>query len=145
MNKRLVVGLILLLGGAICLTPLQTIRGNGSSPLSVMVVSESNSPIESVSCEVFSTVDSAQSSLEYLAPPETRLFSAVQGQFRGEPFEVTVPTSDTVHCALFWRHSRYNQMRQLLVIGQYCDGRREGRLVEIPDLRQVRSLRVELP
>jgi hypothetical protein len=145
MSKRLVVGLILLFGCVACLAPLQTIRGDGSLPLSVTVVSESDSPIASLSCEPFSTAESARFSLEYLVPPETTVYAAVQDPFLGEPLEVTVRTSDTVHGALLWSHSRYNQVRQLLVIAQYCDGRQEGRLVEIPDLRQVRSLRVEFP
>ena len=33
----------------------------------------------------------------------------------------------------------------LLVIAEYKDGRWEGWLVEIPDLRRVRSLHVEIP
>jgi hypothetical protein len=80
-----------------------------------------------------------------LAPPETRTHAAVADPFAGAPLAVPVPISYKTRSALLWSNSRYNQMRFLVVIVQYRDGRREGRLVEIPDLRVSRSLRVEFP
>jgi hypothetical protein len=59
--------------------------------------------------------------------------------------EVFVPISYKTRGALLWQSSRYNQMWLLVVIVQYRDGRRQGQLVDIPDVRHVRSLRVEFP
>jgi hypothetical protein len=129
----------------ISLTTAQTVWDDGVLPVSVTVVSASGSPIASISCEAFSTQESAQYSLENLLPPQTWLFSAIQNPFRNEPLEVKIPTSRKIHSALLWSYGRYNQMRHLLVIAEYKDGRWEGRLVEIPDLRQVRSLQVKIP
>jgi hypothetical protein len=108
-------------------------------------VSASGSPIASVSGEAFTSERWAGSSLEHLAPSEGRIDSAVADPFAGKPLAVPVPTSYKTRSALLWSCSRYNQMRHLVVIVQYRDGRREGRLVEIPDLRESRSLRVEVP
>jgi hypothetical protein len=145
MSKRLVLSLLLALISVIGLTPALTTIDDGSLRLSVTVVSASGSVIASISCEAFSSEKTAQYSLENLLPPETRLFSAIQNPFRNEPLEVEVPTSYKSHSALFWSYSRYSQMWHLLVIAEYKDGRWEGRLVGIPDLRQVRSLHVEIP
>jgi hypothetical protein len=148
MRKPLVWSLLFVLIsgiGVIGLTPIQTMWDDGLWPLSVTVVSASGSPIASISCEAFSTEESAQDSLENLLPPQSWMFSTIQNPFRNEPLEVIIPTSRKIHSVLFWSDSRYNQMRHLLVIAEYNDGRREGRLVEIPDLRQVRSLHVEIP
>ncbi len=147
MGKRLAIAVILLLAVAapVCLTPGQTVWDDGLWPLAVTVASASDRPIASVSCEAFPSEERARSSLDHLAPPETRLFSAVADPFRGEAVEVPIPTSYKTRAALLWSSSRYNQMRLLVVLVQYRDGQREGRLVELPDLRQVRSMRVEFP
>lgn len=145
MVKRLAIGVTAVLLAGVCLAPVQTVWDDGLWPLSVTVLSTSGSPIASVSAEAFSSEEWARSSLEHLAPPETRIHSAVADPFADQPLAVPVPTSYKSRSALLWSRSRYNQMRLLVVIVRYRDGRREGRLVEIPDLRESRSLRVEVP
>jgi|GEM_PF-4881102 len=145
MVKRLAIVVAIVLAAGVCLTPVQTIWDDGLWPLSVTVTSASSAPIASVSGQAFSSEESARYSLEHLAPPDTRVHSAVADPYTGEPLAVPVPTSLRTHSALTWSSSRYNQMRQLLVIVQYQDGRRAGRLVEIPDLRESRSVLVEFP
>lgn len=145
MGKRLAIGAAVVLVTAVCLVPVQTIWDDGLWPLSVTVSSVTGSPIASVSAEAFSSEAVARSTLEHLTPPETRTYSAVADPFIGEPLPVLVPTSYQTRSALVWSQSRYNQMRLLVVIVEYQDGRREGRLVEIPDLRQSRSVSVVFP
>jgi hypothetical protein len=145
MGKRIGIMLLLLSGAGILLIPWQMIREGGLWPISVAVRSASNSPITAVSAEVFGSRESAEYTLEHLLPPEGRLFSAVVDPFQGEPFEVRVPTGQQTSRALLWAYTRHAQWRFLVVIARYKDGRREGRLVEIPDLRETRSLDVELP
>jgi hypothetical protein len=145
MVKRLVIGLAIVLVAGVLLAPVQTIWDDGLWPLSVTVTSASGDPIASVSGEAFSSEEWARYILEHLAPPETRTHSAVANPFAGEPLAVPIPTGYKTRSALLWSSSRCNQMRLLVVIVKYRDGRREGRLVEIPDLRESRSLRVEFP
>lgn len=142
---RLTFGVAAAMLAGVCLTPAQTIWDDGLWPLSVTVVSASGAPITSASGQAFSSEEWARSNLEHLASPETRTHSAVADPFTGGPLAVPVPTSYMSRSALVWSRSRYNQMRQLVVIVQYRDGRREGRLVEIPDLRESRTVRVEVP
>jgi hypothetical protein len=44
-----------------------------------------------------------------------------------------------------WSYTRFNQYRKLVVIVEYQDGRKEGRLVDIPDLHKFRTVTVEVP
>ena len=145
MRKRLATGVVVLIGAGVCLTPARTTWDDGLWPLSVTVVSASGAPIASASAEAFSSEEWARSSLAHLAPPETRIHSVVVHPFVGEPVAVPIPTRYRTRSALLWSSWRYNQMRLLVVIVQYRDGRRDGRLVEIPNLRESRSLRVEFP
>lgn len=100
MRKFLVVGAILLLALFVCLTPMQTIWDDGLWPLYVTIDSTSGTPIASVSCEAFSSEQSAQHSLEHLAPPETRTHSVVVNPLRGEPVDVPIPTSYKIRRAI---------------------------------------------
>jgi hypothetical protein len=145
MGRRLVIGAILFLAAAACLAPVRTVWDDGLWPLSVTVTSASGSPIASASCQVDSGDATARSILENLAPPEGQRTSAVADPFVGKPLDVPVPTSCKTSSALLWSSSHYHQMPSLVVIIRYRDGRQEGRLVDIPDLRQTRSLRVEFP
>ncbi|MCE9533399.1 MAG: hypothetical protein K8T89_20085 [Planctomycetes bacterium] len=145
MGKRLIIATVFLAGLVICLIPIQTVWDDGLWPLSVTVVSASNSPITSVSCEAFLSEESARYCLEHLAPPDSRIHASVADPFRGEPLAMPVPTSLKTRSSLLWSSGRYNQKGWLVVIAQYQDGRQEGRLATIPDLRENRSLRVEFP
>jgi hypothetical protein len=44
-----------------------------------------------------------------------------------------------------WTRRRFFQYRGLLVVVEYEDGKLEGRAVELPDLRQARSVTIEVP
>jgi hypothetical protein len=144
-RRRTGVLLLLLLVAAVGLWPVGTRWDDGLWPLSVTVVSESGAEITSVSCQAFSGPKGAESILEDLAPPDGSLYSAVQEPFRGEALVVRVPTSERTRSALLWSSRRYGQFRQLVVIVQYRGGRREGRMVEIPDLRENRAVTVMFP
>lgn len=148
MLKGLAIIVIALLVVAFLLAPLtleETFWDDGLWPLSVTVVSVSGTTINTVSGESFSSGDLARQTLKYLTPPHTPRHSAVADLVAREQLVVPIPTSYKTHKSLWSSSSRYNQMRLLVVIVQYHDGRREGRLVEIPDLRESRSLRVEFP
>ena len=145
MIQRFRFALLVVFAALVCLTPVHTAWDDGLWPLSITVVSAPGSQIQSVSGEAFSSPEVAQQSVEHLAPPETFTYAAVADPFRGETLTLSVPTSVRTRSALVWSDSRYNQMRWLVVLAQYVDGRREGRLIEIPDLRQARSLRIEFP
>lgn len=144
MALRCLVGLAFL-AAVIGLAPFQTIRGGGSLPVTVVVVSSSGSPISSVTCETFSSPESAAYSLEHLLPPETRQRSVTADPFDGSPLVVEIPAGERIDSALLWSHSRRFQFQSLLVIADYEDGRRDGRLAALPDLRATKAIRVELP
>ena len=137
--------MVLFLAAAVCLVPFQKIYDDGFSLLSVSVGSTSATPIASASCEAFSSEKGARYTLEHLAPPEIMLYSSVANPFHGEVLEVPIPTSQTTLAALVWSRTGYYQMQFLVIIVHYADGRSEGRLVDIPDLRHLRSLSVEFP
>jgi hypothetical protein len=80
--------------------------------------------------------------LEYLRP-ETRLWSAVADPFEGQPLTVNVPVSGRE--SPWGRQLRRVQFQYLVVIGQWKDGRRMGKLVDIPDGRASREISVSLP
>jgi hypothetical protein len=89
--------------------------------------------------------DTVRYVLENLIPPEGNLYSASQPAYVGEPLSVKVPTSLTTHGALLWRYGRFYQYHKLVVIVEYQDGRREGRVTDIPDLHKGRAVTVEFP
>jgi hypothetical protein len=133
------------LGLVVCLVPWQVERGSGALPLSVTVSSASGSSITYVSCEAVSSGTSARDSAENLIPPESRMFSSVADPFDGEPLRLTVPFGTHTNRTLLWASTRHSQAGWLVVIARFRDGRQEGRVVSIPDLRQASSLTVTFP
>jgi hypothetical protein len=144
-----VVGLLLLLLLLLRLLdanyPVTIIREGGHWPISVTIVSTSGSRIASASCEVGPSDEWGRYVLEHLAPPESPMHSVVEDPFLGQPLCVTVPTGAKTEESLLRSKTTHSQYRHLVVIVRYADGRREGRLCEIPDLRKARSVRVEFP
>jgi hypothetical protein len=111
----------------------------------VTIRSASGSPVREVSAEAMDNPDTVRYVLEYLIPPEGSRYSASQAPFVGDPLVVSVPTSYTTHGALLWYCARFYQYRKLVVIVEYQDGKREGRVVDIPDLHKSRMVAVEVP
>jgi hypothetical protein len=125
--------------------PFSTEIGDGAVPLSVTVRSARETPLGAVSVEAFGNPAEAEEVLADLIPPETALFSARSEPFDGNALVVQVPTSYHLNRALLWTYGRSYQYRKLVVIVQYADGKREGQLVDIPDIARSRELIVEFP
>jgi hypothetical protein len=134
----------LLIAGALLWVYTSTtyIIWDGQFDLSVRV-SSSLGPPRSVSCQACSHREQAEYVLEHLLPPEGRLWSATADPFAGEPLTVNVPVSG--RDSMSGRELRRGQFRWLVVIAVLPDGRRAGKLVEIPDGRVCREVSVELP
>jgi hypothetical protein len=139
------IAVVLSVIAARALLPLEKFYDDGLWPLSVTVRSASGKPIAAASGQAFGDAREAERVFQDLIPPETDLYSATQDPFRGQPLAVPVPTSYCVHSSLLWSHRRYFQFKKLVVIVQYEGGEREGRLVDIPDLRERRERVVDFP
>lgn len=133
------------LGIVACLVPWQMERGGGELPLSVTVRSASGSAIASVSCQVALSEQGAVYVAENRLPPESPRFSAAADPFDGGPLRLTVPHGTQTRRALLWASTQHSHARWLVVIARYKDGRVEGKVVTIPDLRQAGSLTVTFP
>lgn len=142
MRFALVIVGFLLAAGCLCEFGFFLI-GDGCYGLSVTVKSTSSASIQAVSCEAFGYKDEAQEALELLSPPASRRRSASAEPFNGQPLSVSVPFS--YRESAMGRTWGETQFRHLLVIVQYQDGKRQGKLVEIPRRRDCQSLTVEVP
>jgi hypothetical protein len=103
---------------------------DGRFELTVRVSSEPGPP-QSVTCEAFPSRKHAEYVLEHLLPPDAPPWSATADPFSGEPLIVSVPISGK-ESLLGWELSRF-QFRHLVVVAELPDGRRVGKLVDIPD------------
>ena len=116
---------------------------DGICTYSIHVQSSLRTPIRRVTCEAFSTAREAAHSLEGLLAPETRLWSAQADPFVGQPLSVSLPFT--------FRTSRGGQViddvqyRFLLVIVQFHDGSRMGKVVELPHRDKANTVRVVIP
>jgi hypothetical protein len=140
-----VVALLIVLAVCIGFIPSWTIWDDGLWPVTVTIRSTSGSAIRTASAESLDDPEFVKFYLENLIPPEDRRHSASESPYIGQPLAVNVPTSATTHGALLWSYTRFNQYRKLVVIVEYQDGRKEGRLVDIPDLHKFRTVTVEVP
>jgi hypothetical protein len=145
MRKVAVALGLLLVFAAVAFVPFQKIYDDGMWPLSVVVRSARGTPISAASAQAFGDAESAGNVLEDLAPPETWLYSATREPFDGKALVVHIPTSECIQTSLLWSYRRFYQYSKLVVIVQYADGKREGQLVEIPDLRRSREVIVQFP
>ena len=136
---------VVLMAGAIGFVPFWTIWDDGNWPLTVTVRSTSGSAIRAVSAEALDETDSVRYFLDQPIPPDDKHHSASQTPFVGEPLIVNVPTSSTIRGSLLWSYTRYYQYRKLVVVVEYQDGKREGRVVDIPDLHKNRMVTMEVP
>jgi len=141
--RRMYLALALVFGGSRLLWIFTSARWaiwDGSFKLIVHVSSDVG-PLESVSCEAFDSQENARMAVEDLSPP--RRWFATAAPFTGQPITVGVPLSGTT--SMSGRELSRIQFRHLVVIGQLQDGRRIGKLAEIPDDRVSRELQVSLP
>ncbi|SRR6266852_3729705 len=129
---------------ALLFVPYCKVVDDGAWPISVTIRSTSGLPIQSASAEAFGDNESAECVSQALMPPES-IYSTTQDPFIGEEMAVPVPTSERTNSSLAWNYRSFYQFKTLVIIVQYKDGRREGRMVEIPDLRQTRAIEVEFP
>jgi hypothetical protein len=120
--------------------PIQVMIWDGEFDLTVHV-SSSDGPLHSVSCQAFSRREDAEYVVKHLLPPEGLWFT-VADPFDGQPLTVGVPLSGRV--SPWGRELGRFQFKYLVVIGQLKDGRRIGKLVEIPDSRESREVSVAL-
>jgi hypothetical protein len=149
--RWLVIALVVMVVTALAFIPFETIIDDGLWPLSVTVRSTAGRPIKGISAEAFTSVEDARKLLADLPPLaltrwEKSIHSVVQEPKVDEPLKINIPTSETIHRSLLWTtHRRFFQYRGLLIVVEYEGGKLEGRAVEIPDLRQVRHVTVEVP
>ncbi|WP_439624709.1 hypothetical protein [Gemmata sp.] len=115
---------------------------DGGYDLTVRVSSKAGAP-SAVSCQTHGVRRDAEYALEHHLPAVMKQWSATADPFVGEPLTVFVPVSG--RNALSGRELSRSQFCWLVVTAVLPDGRRTGTLVEIPDGRVSREVRVELP
>ena len=144
MRRPLVVAALLLFAGALLwvFTSATYIIWDGGFDLAVRVSCHPGPP-RSVSCEACARRQDAEQVLEHLQPPEAGSRSATANPFVGEPLIIKVPVSG--RDAMSGRQLSRFQFGWLVVIAVLPDGRRVGKLVEIPDGRVSREVSVIFP
>ena len=149
MQKTIKVLLAVAMLAVIGLIPFGRIRDGGTWHLAVTVRSASNTPIAAVSTEAFLNDEEARKTLEFLAPPESPMNSATQQPFQGDPLLVPITFGFTTRSALLYQFDgpTHQHAKLLVIVVNYQDGKRVGRLVDIPELRrgQKHELTVEVP
>jgi len=139
------IALLLIVMGCLAFVPLSKICEDGMLPLTVTIRSAAASNIRAVSAEAFGNSKDAEYALDNAIPPETKRYSALQTPFTGQKLTVDIPIGYTTRGALLWHLSRYYQFTKLVVLVEYVDGKRTGRLVDIPDLHHSQEISVEVP
>ncbi|MBS0263837.1 MAG: hypothetical protein JSS02_18005 [Planctomycetes bacterium] len=109
----------------------------------IVHVSSDEGPLSAVSCEAESSRKYAELKFQHLLPPERGGWSATAKPFTGKPVKIFIPVSGTE--SMSGRALTRTQFELLVVIGEFQDGRRVGKLVEIPDGRVSHELQISLP
>lgn len=99
--------------------------------------------IRSVSCESYGNRDSAEFAVAHHLSSERQVWSEVEDPFQGKPVKVRVAVSG--HDSFLGFELSRSQFRYLAVIVTYPDGRKAGRVVDIPDMRESREVTVTFP
>jgi hypothetical protein len=143
MGRAVLIVLVLVVAGALAweFVPIQVTHWDGGFDLAVTVTCGAG-PLRAVSCEAFGRREDADEALEFLMRPLSQ-WSASAKPFAAEPLTVHVPVSGRASPS--GRELSRFQFRHLVVIGEFHDGRRVGKLVEIPDSGVSRKLSVTLP
>jgi hypothetical protein len=141
-RKLLTAALLLIVVGVLWVyTSMPCLTADGGFHLTVRVSSNPGPP-QAVSCEACSSRKHAEYAMEHLLLPETR-WSATADPFTGEPLTVRVPIS--VRYSRSGRELSHFQFQYLVVVAVLPDGRRVGKVVDIPGGQVSREVNVELP
>jgi hypothetical protein len=138
----LIAGLLIVGFGLWFYTSKEYVIWDGGFDLTVHVSSNPVRP-RSVTCQAFGHREYADFAVEHLLPPSSRLWSATADPFDGKPIRVDVPVSG--RDSMSGRELARFQFRYLVVIAVLPDGRRVGKLVNIPDSRVSREVTVTFP
>lgn len=122
--------------------PIQVKRWDGGFDVTVRIQCPEGRP-RSVSVEAHTHRKYAEEAVEHLLPPEPGLRSVVADPFDGQPLIVRVPAGWEE--SPFGRELRRWQFQSLAVIAVLPDGRRVGKVVDLPDVRVSRRVAVTLP
>lgn len=139
-HRRAILLLLAVVAGLLLLYDrATTLLGSGGVNLLVRIHSEF--PVREASTEVFWQREQAASATKVCSPDALRDVVPTSG-LRGEPFEVWVPI-DTRISGLGLTNTRV-QTRYLVLVAVLADGRRVGKVVELPDARESREVTVRL-
>src|SRR5262249_32471486 len=116
--------------------------GDGVFPMPVNITNSGMYPLKSVSCVTVIDQKQADQILALMDLPRCDKWSDVEDPFIGTPLSVDIWV--TTRDGLF-SHSRVQYPRLLVVIAECDDGKRLGKVVEIPDRRQFQSVSVDFP
>ncbi len=144
MRYRIAIAVVLMIA-AVFLLPLNCAPytlWDGGFDLTVNVSASAGS-LRSVTCQVCGHRNEAEFILEHLLPETYSSRTYTVDPFIGQPLTVYVPLSG--RDSAFGRELQRFQFRYLVVIGQFEDGSKRGKLAEIPDCRVSRELSVMLP
>lgn len=143
MRRILIIVVAILAVGVLAweFIPIQELRWNGTFKLTVRVDCPEGRP-RSVSCEAFGHREYADNAASLL-PYEPNVWFVVSDPFDGQPITVRVPIGGRE--SPFGRELNRHQYQFLAVIAVLPDGRRVGKVVEIPVRRVCREVSVTLP
>ena len=144
MRRTLVTTATILAAGFLAweFVPLQKKICDGSFDLTVHVECQAGQPL-TVSCETFGRQEHAEEALSVLLPPEIGMWSTLSDPFDGQPLTVRVAVSSRE--SPLGRIFRRSQFRYLVVIAVLPDGRRVGKMLDIPEYRVLQDVSVSLP
>lgn len=109
--------------------------------LSIVVYDDRIADIEELTCEAFGIIDDAEFQ-HYVRRPWKPFYGVSAPHFRGEPVIVTIPYGDRV--SPLGRSRPTYPFTKLVIVAQYKDGRRSGKLVDIPKPSEAQSIVVSL-
>ncbi|MCI0457503.1 MAG: hypothetical protein L0Z62_11080 [Gemmataceae bacterium] len=153
--RRTLIAVALLLVGGFALIELSGVSlWVGGYDLQVNLRSAGQIPIEAVRCEVLNTPEeiTAEPQLKQLfeagtlweRPLERSRWPIDLRPFDGRPFSVHIRNGGRVS-VLLGRDRGYSQQRGLAVVVEYRDGKRIGKVFEIPDGPVTREVTVTVP
>jgi hypothetical protein len=116
--------------------------GDGCYELQVTVKSASATPITKVGCFASFTDEAPKKVVESLPPPD-KIAPWEARPFDGQSLSIDVWHSTHTYCFGLLRFDY--QERHLAIVVEYLDGKRAGKVVEIPHRSVSRLVEVEVP